>query len=44
MLKVFNDSALYVSQGGGKRKGSTAVYIEPWHADIEGYLDLKTYW
>lgn len=41
MLKVFNDSALYVSQGGGKRKGSTAVYIEPWHADIEGYLDLK---
>lgn len=41
MLKVFNDSALYVSQGGGKRKGSTAVYLEPWHADIEGFLDLK---
>jgi ribonucleoside-diphosphate reductase alpha chain len=41
MLKVYNDSALYVSQGGGKRKGSTAVYIEPWHADIEGFLDLK---
>ena len=41
MLKVFNDSALYVSQGGGKRRGSTSVYIEPWHADIEGFLDLK---
>jgi ribonucleoside-diphosphate reductase alpha chain len=41
MLKVYNDSALYVSQGGGKRKGSTAVYIEPWHADIEEFLDLK---
>ena len=41
MLKVYNDSALYVSQGGGKRRGSTAVYLEPWHADIEGFLDLK---
>lgn len=41
MLKVYNDSALYVSQGGGKRKGSTAVYIEPWHADIQEFLDLK---
>jgi ribonucleoside-diphosphate reductase alpha chain len=41
MLKVYNDSALYVSQGGGKRKGSTAVYLEEWHADIEGFLDLK---
>ena len=41
MLKVYNDSALYVSQGGGKRKGSTAVYIEEWHADIEAFLDLK---
>jgi ribonucleoside-diphosphate reductase alpha chain len=41
MLKVYNDSALYVSQGGGRRKGSTAVYIQPWHADIEGFLDLK---
>jgi ribonucleoside-diphosphate reductase alpha chain len=41
MLKVFNDSALYVSQGGGKRKGSTAVYMEVWHPDIEGFLDLK---
>lgn len=41
MLKMFNISALYVSQGGGRRKGSTSVYIEPWHADIEGFLDLK---
>lgn len=41
MLKVYNDSALYVSQGGGKRKGSTAVYLENWHADIEEFLDLK---
>ena len=41
MLKVYNDSALYVSQGGGKRKGSTAVYLEPWHADIFEFLDLK---
>jgi ribonucleoside-diphosphate reductase alpha chain len=41
MLKVYNDSALYVSQGGGKRKGSTAVYLEPWHADIIEFLDLK---
>lgn len=41
MLKIFNDSAVYVSQGGGKRKGSTAVYLETWHADIESFLDLK---
>lgn len=41
MLKVYNDSALYVSQGGGKRKGSTAVYLEPWHGDILDFLDLK---
>lgn len=41
MLKVYNDSALYVSQGGGKRKGSTAVYLEPWHGDIFEFLDLK---
>jgi len=34
MLKVFNDTARYVDQGGGKRKGSFAVYLEPWHADI----------
>jgi len=41
MLKVYNDSALYVSQGGGKRKGSTAVYLETWHADVFDFLDLK---
>jgi len=41
MLRVFNDTARYVDQGGGKRKGSFAVYIEPWHADIEDFLDLK---
>lgn len=41
MLKVYNDSAIFVSQGGGKRKGSTAVYLEMWHADIESFLDLK---
>lgn len=38
MLKLFENSALYVSQGGGKRKGSTAVYIEPWHYDIESII------
>jgi ribonucleoside-diphosphate reductase alpha chain len=41
MLRVFNDTARYVDQGGGKRKGSFAVYIEPWHADIMEFLDLK---
>lgn len=41
MLKMYNDSAVYVSQGGGKRKGSTAVYLETWHADIIDFLDLK---
>ena len=41
MLRVFNDTARYVDQGGGKRKGSFAVYIEPWHADIHDFLDLK---
>ena len=41
MLKVFNDTARYVDQGGGKRKGAFAVYIEPWHADIHEFLDLK---
>lgn len=41
MLKVFNDTARYVDQGGGKRKGSFAVYLEPWHADILDFLDLK---
>ena len=41
MLRVFNDTARYVDQGGGKRKGSFAVYIEPWHADVYDFLDLK---
>ncbi|MEH0158619.1 ribonucleoside-diphosphate reductase subunit alpha [Limibacter armeniacum] len=41
MLRVFNDTARYVDQGGGKRKGAFAVYIEPWHADIFEFLDLK---
>lgn len=41
MLKVFNDTARYVDQGGGKRKGSFAVYLEPWHADIYEFLLLK---
>lgn len=41
MLKVFNDTARYVDQGGGKRKGSFAIYLEPWHADIFDFLDLK---
>ncbi len=41
MLKVFNDTARYVDQGGGKRKGAFAAYIEPWHADVFDFLDLK---
>ncbi|MBF8963340.1 ribonucleoside-diphosphate reductase subunit alpha [Pontibacter sp. FD36] len=41
MLKVFNDTARYVDQGGGKRKGAFAIYLEPWHADIFEFLDLK---
>tara|TARA_Y100000991_G_C21973623_1_gene350930 strand:+ start:570 stop:2885 length:2316 start_codon:yes stop_codon:yes gene_type:complete len=41
MLRVFNDTARYVDQGGGKRKGSFAIYIEPWHADIFEFLDLR---
>ncbi len=41
MLKVFNDTARYVDQGGGKRKGAFAVYLEPWHSDIFEFLDLK---
>ncbi|MBK9992425.1 MAG: ribonucleoside-diphosphate reductase subunit alpha [Saprospiraceae bacterium] len=41
MLKVFNDTARYVDQGGGKRKGAFAIYLEPWHADIEEFLELK---
>ncbi len=41
MLRVFNDTARYVDQGGGKRKGSFAIYVEPWHADIYDFLELK---
>lgn len=41
MLRVFNDTARYVDQGGGKRKGAFAIYLEPWHADIFEWLDLK---
>ncbi len=41
MLRVFNDTARYVDQGGGKRKGSFAIYLEPWHADVFEFLDLK---
>ncbi|MFL2603111.1 MAG: ribonucleoside-diphosphate reductase subunit alpha [Flavobacteriaceae bacterium] len=41
MLRVFNDTARYVDQGGGKRKGSFAIYIEPWHSDIYDFLELK---
>ena len=41
MLKVFNDTARYVDQGGGKRKGSFAMYMEPWHADVFEFLDLR---
>jgi ribonucleoside-diphosphate reductase alpha chain len=41
MLKVYNDTARYVDQGGGKRKGAFAVYLEPWHADVIDFLHLK---
>ena len=41
MLQVYNDTARYVDQGGGKRKGSFAIYMEPWHADVFDFLDLK---
>lgn len=41
MLKVYNETARYVDQGGGKRKGSIAVYLEPWHADIYQFLDIR---
>ena len=43
MLRVFNDTARYVDQGGGKRKGSFAIYLEPWHADIFDWLDLRIF-
>jgi len=41
MLRVFNDTARYVDQGGGKRKGAFAIYLEPWHADAFEFLDMK---
>jgi ribonucleotide reductase alpha subunit len=41
MLRVFNDTARYVDQGGGKRKGAFAVYLEPWHADVVEFLQLR---
>jgi len=41
MLRVFNDAARYVDQGGGKRKGSFAIYLEPWHSDLLDFLDLR---
>ncbi len=41
MLKVYNETARYVDQGGGKRKGSIAVYLEPWHSDVFDFLDLR---
>lgn len=41
MLRVFNDTARYVDQGGGKRKGAFAIYLEPWHADVFDWLDLR---
>ncbi|MGZ3874515.1 MAG: ribonucleoside-diphosphate reductase subunit alpha, partial [Mucilaginibacter sp.] len=41
MLRVFNDTARYVDQGGGKRKGAFAIYLEPWHADVFEFLDLR---
>jgi len=41
MLRVFNNTARYVDQGGGKRNGSFAIYLEPWHADVEDFLKMK---
>ena len=41
MLRVFNDTARYVDQGGGKRKGSFAIYLEPWHADVFDFIELR---
>ena len=41
MLRVFNDTARYIDQGGGKRNGSFAIYLEPWHSDIFDFLELK---
>ena len=41
MLRVFNNTARYVDQGGGKRNGSFAIYLEPWHADLFNFLDMR---
>jgi ribonucleotide reductase alpha subunit len=41
MLRVFNDTARYCDQGGGKRKGAFAIYLEPWHADVQEFLELR---
>lgn len=41
MLRVFNNTARYINQGGGKRKGSFAFYLEPWHADVMEFMDLR---
>lgn len=41
MLRVFNNTAKYVDQGGGKRNGSFAIYLEPWHSDIESFLQMR---
>ena len=41
MLRVFNNTARYVDQGGGKRKGAFAIYLEPWHSDVFEFLDLR---
>lgn len=41
MLRVYNETARYVDQGGGKRKGAVSIYIEPWHIDIEDFIDLR---
>ncbi len=41
MLRVFNDTARYVDQGGGKRKGAFAIYLEPWHADVFEFLEIR---
>lgn len=41
MLRVFNATARYVDQGGNKRPGAFAIYLEPWHSDIFDFLDLK---
>ena len=41
MLRVFNNTARYVDQGGGKRNGSFAMYLEPWHGDIEEFIELR---